>query len=155
MDLRIEKLLDPTGRRLLRELQENARLSWSELGRRVGLSTPAVAERVRRMEEAGLIVGYRADVDAAKAGFPITAFIRLHTSPDRYPRVHAAVKSRSEVLECHHVTGSESFILRVAATSVGHLEEVIAQLSVYGETATSIVLSSPVQHRTLEPVSNE
>jgi Lrp/AsnC family leucine-responsive transcriptional regulator len=112
------------GWRLLRELQADARLSFAELGRRVGLSLPAVAERVRRMEEAGIITGYHAEVSLSKVGLPITAFIRLNVPRDRYPAFTALIHDLSEVLECHHLSGSDSFILK-GPTSISHLEALI------------------------------
>src|SRR5215470_16548505 len=109
MALEIEKLLDATGWQLLRELQQNARLSYSELGQRVGLSSPAVAERIRRMEDAGIISGYHAEVNRAKIGFPITAIIRMSTlAGDRCTRFTAFTQDIPEVLVCYRVTGSDS-----------------------------------------------
>src|SRR5438105_13413490 len=111
MALEIEKLLDATGWQLLHELQQNARLSYSELGQRVGLSSPAVAERVHRMEDAGIIRGYHADVNVAKIGFPITAIIRMSNSPgERCTRFTASAQEMPEVLECYRVTGSDALI---------------------------------------------
>lgn len=144
MDLEFERLLDRTGVKILRALQENARLSFSELGRQVSLSPPAVAERVRKMEEAGIIAGYHARVELDRLGLPITAFILLKTQAEKYPRIISLVKGLPEILECHHVSGGESFILKVVASSLTHLEGLIAQLSPFGETNTLIVLSSPV-----------
>ncbi len=137
-----EKLLDDTGWQILQALQNDARLSFAELGRRVGLSPPAVAERVRRMEEAGIIWGYRAEVNPEKVGLPLTALIGLTTTPQQYPQVIALINNLPEVLECHHVTGSSSFSIKAIASSVSHLELLIEQLSRYGSTATSIVLST-------------
>jgi Lrp/AsnC family leucine-responsive transcriptional regulator len=148
--LSLDKLLDKTGRHLLRELQANARLSFSELGRRVGLSTPAVVERMRRLEEAGLITGYRAEVNPEKLGLAVTAFIRLFTTAKEYPRFLALAETLPEVLECYHVTGGESFVLKVVCESLVHLEAVIARLSPFGETSTSVVLSAPIHRRVLE-----
>lgn len=142
MSLDPEKLLDSTGWKILRMLQDNARLSFAEVGRQVGLSLPAVSERVRRMEDVGIIRGYRADVDPAKIGLPLTVFIRLTTSPHHYPKVRSLVQERSGILECHHVTGSDSFILKAVAGSMGELEELLGELSFCGQTVTSIVLSS-------------
>ena len=144
MTLESKKLLDEVGWQILRALQENARLSFAELGRRVGLSLPAVAERVRRMEEAEIITGYRAEVDMAKIGLPIMAFIRMNTPSDQYPPLIAWLSSLPQALECHHLTGSESFIIKVVVASIADLETLIGQLSDYGQTTTSIVLSSPV-----------
>jgi Lrp/AsnC family transcriptional regulator, leucine-responsive regulatory protein len=150
----VEKMLDPIGRKLLRALQENARLSYSELGRQLGLSSPAVAERVRKMEEAELITGYHAEVDPAQLGYGVLAFIRLTTSTEKYPHVLELARRLPEIRECHHVTGGEAFIMKILATSIPHLESLIAQLSVYGATSTSIVLSSPVRKQGLETANS-
>jgi Lrp/AsnC family transcriptional regulator, leucine-responsive regulatory protein len=111
------------------------------------LTPPAVIERVRRMEEAGIIKGYHADIDLKEIGLPITAFVRLRCPSEKYQQVVALSKKLAEVIECHHVSGSDSFVLRIATSSVSHLEEVLSRLNVYGSTETSIVLSSPVQKR--------
>jgi Lrp/AsnC family leucine-responsive transcriptional regulator len=144
MDSGFAKLLDRTGLKILRALQENARLSFSELGRQVALTPPAVAERVRKMEESGIISGYHAQVDPDKVGLPIRAFITLKTRAEKYPSVTALVRNCPEILECHHVSGGESFIMKVVASSIPHLEALIEKLSSFGETNTLIVLSSPV-----------
>jgi Lrp/AsnC family leucine-responsive transcriptional regulator len=144
MALEIEKLLDETGWQILHELQQNARLSFSELGQRVGLSSPAVAERMRRMEDAGIITGYRAEINAAKIGFPVSAIIRMSSHGD-CKQLNGIVGAFPEVLESYRVTGSDSVIMRVIATSVEHLEELIDRLSVHGVPTTSIVLSAPVK----------
>ncbi len=149
--LETEKLLDDIGWRILCALQEDARLSFAELGRRVGLSLPAVAERVRRLEEAGIITGYRAEVDTSRIGRPMLAFIRVNVPGERYPAFTARVGNFAEVLECHHLTGSDSFILKVVTASVPKLEALITRLSHFGQTTTSLVLSSPVTRRILEP----
>ncbi len=141
MALEIEKLLDETGWQILHELQQNARLSFSELGLRVGLSSPAVAERVRRMEDAGIIAGYRAEINTAKIGFPITAIIRMSNQGD-CRQLNAIVSKLPEVLESYRVTGSDSVIMKVISTSVEHLEEFLDQLSVHGQPTTSMVLST-------------
>ncbi len=148
-NLQLERILDPLGQKLLRALQENARLSYSELGRQLGLSAPAVADRVRKMEEAGVITGFHAEVNPALLGYGVVAYISLTTPTDKYPRVLELAQRLPEIRECHHVTGSEAFILKVLATSIPHLESVIAQLSSFGATSTSIVLSSPVRKESL------
>ena len=150
MAFRTESLLDDAGWRILLALQADARLSFSALGRRVGLSPPAVAERVRRLEDAGIIRGYRVDLDLEIPGCPITAIIRVSTPEPQFARLKALVASLREVLECHHVTGADSLVLKVAASSVGHLEKVIEQLGRYGTPTTSIVLSSPVITRVFD-----
>lgn len=145
------KLLDDLGWRILEVLQGDARVSFSELGRRIGLSTPAVTERVRRMEDAGIITGYHATIDPGKAGFPIVVYMRLAISggENMVSRATAAVKRMPEILECHRVTGTDSFILRAALLSVAQLETLIDRLTPFGMTSTSTVLSSPVPYREL------
>lgn len=160
MALDIERLLDETGWRLLEALQENARLSFSELGQRVGLSSPAVAERVRRMEDAGIITGYRAEVNTAKIGYPITAIVRISTPPgERCTRISAWAQELPEVLECYRVTGSDSLVMKVMVSSVEHLESLIDRLSEHGQVTTSLVLSTPVTRRIVtrvaESIDNE
>ncbi|HLH62799.1 MAG TPA: Lrp/AsnC family transcriptional regulator [Ktedonobacteraceae bacterium] len=148
MALEIEKLLDDTGWRLLEALQENARLSYSELGQRVGLSSPAVAERIHRMQDAGIISGYHAQVNVAKIGFPVTAIIRMGSAPgERCTRSVPYLQEMPEVLECYRVTGSDSLIMRIMASSVEHLETLIDRLSAHGPLTTSIVLSTPLARR--------
>ena len=145
-----DKLMDQIGWKLLHELQLNGRLSYAELGRRVGLTTPAVVERVKRMEEAGIIVGYHADVDPMKVGMPITAFIRMSVVGDVFNKITTVVKNSPEVVECHRGTGADSFIMKVHVRSVEHLESLIDRLTPYGTTSTSIVLSSPVEQREIK-----
>ncbi len=154
MTLEIEKLLDDTGWQLLRALQQNARLSYSEIGQRVGLSSPAVAERIRRMEDAGIISGYHVELNRSKLGYPITAIIRMSTSPgDQCTRFATFVQEIPEVLECYRVTGSDSLIMKVMASSVEHLESLIDRLSAHGQLTTSMVLSAPVTRRVVKPVA--
>ena len=141
--------IDDIDRKILNELQENARTAYAELGRRVGLTTPAVIERVRKLEDAGIITGYRAEVDAAKIGYPITAFVRMSISGVDYSQIIEVAESSKEVLECHRGTGGDSFIMKVAVESVEHLQNLIDRLTPYGITTTSIVLSSPVKRRAM------
>jgi Lrp/AsnC family leucine-responsive transcriptional regulator len=145
--LDIDKIMDETGWRILGELQDNARISFSELGRRVALTPPAVAERVRRMEEAGIIAGYRAQPAHERIGLPITAFIRWTATGNDCAYLGEVAKDIPEIIECHRVTGEESYVVKVVVRSVEHLEELIDRLMPYGETKTSVVLSSPVTHR--------
>ncbi len=154
MSLDTKKLLDDVGWQLLRELQEDARLSYAELGRRVGLSLPAVAERMRRMEEGGIITGYRVEIDGQKVGLPVMAFVRINATGEKYPAIIALARDLPQVLECHHLTGTDSFIMKVIAASIPDLEALITQLRRYGQTTTSIVLSSPVTRRVIEPKVN-
>src|SRR5215469_17231536 len=129
--------LDPIDCRILEELQRDARLSSAELGRRVHLSAPAVAARVGRLEDAGVITGYRAELSLAALGLDVMAFIRVRSESSVHRALLAALAERREVLECHHVTGEDCFIVKVAAGSLGHLEEVVADLAGFGSTTTS------------------
>jgi Lrp/AsnC family leucine-responsive transcriptional regulator len=144
------KLLDEKGWRILSELQQDARLSFAELGRRVGLSTPSAAERVHNLEAAGILTGYHARLDLAKLGLPILAIVRVNVVGDVLAKITALVREMPEVLECHRGTGGDSFTLKVAVADVAHLERVIDRLTPHGTTATSIVLSSPVSGRVVD-----
>ena len=143
-------MIDAIDWKILKELQIDARISYAELGRRIGLTTPAVIERVRKLEDAKIIIGYRAEIDTAKVGLPITAFIRMSISGVDYSRIIEVAENAVEVLECHRGTGGDSFILKVAVGDVGHLQNLIDRLTPYGITTTSIVLSSPVKSRVIE-----
>jgi len=147
MTRRTQNGLDMIDWSLLEALQENARLSFAELGRRVGLTPPAAAERVRQMEEAGIIRGYHAEIGLERLGLAVTAVIRVSAPEEKCPPLKACVQKLPEVVECHHVTGSDAYVLRVNATSVGHLEAVIETLGRFGTPTTSIILSSPVATR--------
>ena len=143
-------MIDDIDRKILWELQEDARISFAELGRRVGLTTPAVIERVHKLQDAGIITGYRAEIDTATVGLPITAFVRMSITGVDYSHIIEVAQDSSEVLECHRGTGGDSFIMKVAVRSVEHLQEMIDRLTPYGITTTTIVLSSPVKRRTIE-----
>lgn len=142
------KLLDDIGWKILHELQEDARISLAELGRRVSLSTAAVLERVRRMEEERLILGYHADVDHGKLGLAITAFVRLSVQGQVLKHAIATAESLDAVLECHRITGTDSLVMKVAVSSIEQLQALFDHFSPYVATTTSIVLSSPVRRRT-------
>jgi Lrp/AsnC family leucine-responsive transcriptional regulator len=144
--------MDRVGWSLLRLLQENARLSFRQIGEAIGLTAPAVAERVRRMEDAGIIKGYHAEVDLVKAGRPILAFISLMTNGQQSTRFRKVVGDMPELIECHCVTGNESYILKVAVTSVPHLEHLLLNLGNYGEVRTSLVLSTQVARRMIDEI---
>lgn len=143
-------MIDEIDKTLLALLQADARTSYAELGRRVGLTTPAVIERVRKIEDAGIITGYRAEIDAAKVGLPITAFVRMSITGVDYSHIIEVAQGSSEVLECHRGTGGDSFIMKIAVSSVEHLQAVIDRLTPYGITTTTIVLSSPVKRRAIK-----
>jgi Lrp/AsnC family leucine-responsive transcriptional regulator len=141
--------LDAIAWKILEALQRNARQSFAEIGRKIGLSTPAVAERVHRLEEAGVITGYHASLDAAKLGVPIRVLVRL-TIPGgelQISRTVTALKDLSEITRCHRITGAESFVIEADVVSIRHLEALIDRLSALGATSTSTVLSSPVKRR--------
>ena len=144
-----DTVLDALGWQLLLALQEDARRSFADLARLVNLSPPAVAERVRRMEEAGIITGYGAQVDPGQIGLPLVVFIHLSTTPDKYPSVVRVASESPEIVECHHVAGATSFIIKLSVASLPHLEQIIKSLSVYGSTSSHIVLSTPVKKRVL------
>ncbi|MEK6228015.1 MAG: Lrp/AsnC family transcriptional regulator [Actinomycetota bacterium] len=142
-----EIAIDATDRLLLGELQEDGRMSLAELGRRVGLSAPAVAERLQRLEGAGAILGYRAQVDPRALGFSLSAVIRIRPAPRELRKVADVVRDTPEVVECHRITGEDCYLMRVHLRDVEHMEEVIDRFAVYGQTTTSIVQSSPVPPR--------
>jgi Lrp/AsnC family leucine-responsive transcriptional regulator len=142
-------LLDEISRNLLSAVQEDARLSYAELGRRVGLSPAATAERLRRLEEGGIITGYRVEIDRRALGLPILSIVRLSCDGVKYRPFLKAVQAMENVLECHHVAGGDAFILKVAASGVEELERVVEKLLDFGVPTTSIVFSSPVARRTL------
>ncbi|MGI8811382.1 MAG: Lrp/AsnC family transcriptional regulator [Pyrinomonadaceae bacterium] len=143
-------MIDEIDKKILSRLQQYARTSYAELGRQIGLTTPAVIERVRKLEDAGVITGYRVDIDTAKVGLPITAFVRMSITGVDYSHIIEVAQESNEVLECHRGTGGDSFIMKVAVASVEHLQEVIDRLVPYGITTTTIVLSSPVKRRIIE-----
>jgi Lrp/AsnC family transcriptional regulator, leucine-responsive regulatory protein len=146
-DRRENGVLDPTNRRILLELQSDARLSLAELGRRVGLSAPAVGERLGRLELAGVIAGYRAELDPRALGYALTAVLRIRPAPRQIAAVAELARDTPEVVECHRITGEDCFIMKLHIRTVEHLEEVIDRFTPYGQTTTSIVQSSPVPGR--------
>lgn len=139
--------LDPISWNILAELQADARLSYAEIGRRVGLSTPATAERVRRLEESGVIERYEARINPDRIGLGVAAFIRIRLSGRETlsKRLAELASQTPEILECHRCTGDESFVLKVRVESVEHLEKLIDRLTPFGMTSTSLILSSPVE----------
>ena len=147
----ISALLDAKDWILLSLVQKNARLSFAELGRTAGLSAPAAAERLRRLEEAGVITGYHASVPAEEMGLELGAFIEVQVRRTDYPRFQKAVEKLQWVLECHHVSGRGSFLVKVAVPNVAGLDLLIGHLSQFGETMTSLILSTVVQRRDFRP----
>jgi Lrp/AsnC family transcriptional regulator, leucine-responsive regulatory protein len=140
---------DGTDARLLAELQANARLSNAELGRRVSLSPPAVAERLRRLERDGVISGYHAEVDPEALGYTLGALMRIRPSARQLAKVAELARETPEVVECHRITGEDCFFMKLHVRDIGHLEQVLDRFILYGQTTTSIIQSSPVGRRAL------
>jgi Lrp/AsnC family transcriptional regulator, leucine-responsive regulatory protein len=138
---------DSTDARLLEELHENARLANAELGRRVNLSAPAVADRLRRLERNGVVTGYRAEIDPKALGLTLGAIIRIRPSPRQLPKVAELARETPEVVECHRITGEDCFFMKLHVRDIEHLEEVLDRFIIYGQTTTSIIQSSPVPRR--------
>lgn len=135
---------------ILKRLQENARYSFAEIGRDIGLSSPAVAERVKKMEDAGLIRGYKTQISYQKTGYQLKAIITLRAFMGRLKPFLEKVKEFSEVNNCYRITGNENIIMEVVLRDQGHLEEFIDKLITYGETKTHIVLSQVVEFAPLD-----
>jgi Lrp/AsnC family leucine-responsive transcriptional regulator len=146
-DRRDTTALDPTNLRILAELQADGRLSQAELGRRVGLSPPAVAERLARLERDGVITGYRAQIDPRALGYSLQAVLRIRPAPRQIRAVADLARDTPEVAECHRITGEDCFLVRLHVHDVEHLEELIDRFTPYGQTTTSIIQSSPVAAR--------
>src|SRR5947209_16700993 len=139
--------LDTVDRTILAELQADGRLSLAELGRRAGLSPAAVGDRVRRLEDTGVITGYRALVDPRALGYALTAIVRVRPAPRQLPKVAELARRTAEVVECRRVTGEDCYVMTAHVRDVEHLEEVIDGFALYGQTTTSIVQSEPVPSR--------
>ncbi|WP_159593385.1 Lrp/AsnC family transcriptional regulator [Chelativorans xinjiangense] len=139
--------LDPTDMKLLAALAADARISTAALARRVGLSAPSVAERIRRLEEAGVIAGYRVEIDPAALGLPLAAWLRIRPVPGQLPKVAEVLAGLPEIVECDRVTGEDCFIARAFLASVEDLERLIDKVMPFAMTNTSIVQSSPVPRR--------
>lgn len=140
---------DATDWRILEVLQREGRASYAELARAVCMSASAVTERVRRLEDAGVISGYAAVVDAERLGLSVLAFVRLRYPNGNYKPFHDLLDVTPEILEAHHVTGDDCFVLKVAARSMRHLEEVAGRIGALGAVTTSVVYSSPLPRRAL------
>jgi Lrp/AsnC family transcriptional regulator, leucine-responsive regulatory protein len=141
--------LDDVNLRLIGELQEDARLPLAELGRRVGLSAPAVGERLARLQQSGVITGYRATVDPRALGYALTCILRIRPAPRELAKVADLARDTPEVTECHRGTGEDCYFIKLHVRDVQHLEEVIDRFALFGQTTTSILQSSPVPGRGL------
>jgi len=139
--------LDALDWRILAALQQDGRLSYAALGRQVGLSASAVTERVHRLEADGVIVGYTAVINPKKVGLSVTAIIRWRVAAIHCAQVQQTLKETREIVECHKVTGSDGFVMKIVASSVDELDAVVGRLSTLGDVVTSVVLASPVEGR--------
>jgi len=139
--------LDATDWAILTELQRDARLPLTELGRRVNLSASAATERLRRLETAGVISGYRAEIDLGKVGYPVLAVVRLKYPGSRHEPLHKLLAERSEILECLRTTGDDCYTLKIAAASMAHLERTVDELCQFGSTTTNLVYSQTLPYR--------
>src|SRR3978361_291158 len=147
----VDVALDRTDWRLLEELQRDGRASYADLARVCAVARSAVGERVRRRGEAGVIAGYRATVDPERVGLSVMAFVRLRYPTGNYRPFHAMLDSTPEIVEAHHVTGEDCFVLKVLARSMRHLEEVTGRIAGLGAVTTSVVYSSPMPGRAVAP----
>jgi Lrp/AsnC family leucine-responsive transcriptional regulator len=149
MNQSYESLLDPTNRRLLAELEADARVSVAELGRRVGLSAPAVGERIARLERAGVITGYHAALDPRALGYDLAAIVRIRPNSRELRRIPQIAAETPAVVECYRITGEDCFFAKLHLRSIDDLEPVIDRFTPYGQTTTSIIHSAPVPRRSL------
>lgn len=144
--------IDPTDWALLELLQNNARATFAALGRKLRLSAPAVAERMKRLEERRIIRTYRTEISLSALGRELHVYLRVVVQPKDYARFKRMVEAMDEIFECHHVTGEESFFLRAAVDTVPSLEALIQKLTVYGPTTTSVILSTSLDRRHFLPI---
>ena len=146
-------LLDPVNVEILRALSENPRIANAELARAVGMSGPAVRERVQRLEDAGVIRGVRLDLDPKLLGYPVAVMVRIRPMPGQIPKIIKLARNTPRVVECHRITGEDCFILRLHLESIDVLDSVLDAFLIHGQTTTSIIQSSPVPPRPL-PLPN-
>jgi Lrp/AsnC family transcriptional regulator, leucine-responsive regulatory protein len=139
--------LDTTDRQIIGELAQNGRIPFAELGRRVSLSSPAVAERVRRLEQAGVITGYRAEIDPSALGYQLTAIVRVKPAVRQLSKIAALAEEIPQIEECLRITGEDCFYMKLHLRSIEELPNVLDQFLLYGETTTSIVNATPVPRR--------
>ncbi len=138
--------MDTTDLKIIDILQKDGRISMKDLGKTVSLSPPAVAERVKRLEEAGIIEGYKAIVNKNKIGKPICVFMNVAIKPEKQEKFLEFAKKSHEIAECHHVTGPYSVILKAYLKEISHLEELVGKVQFYGNTETYIIMSSPIEN---------
>ncbi|TYB57413.1 Lrp/AsnC family transcriptional regulator [Nonomuraea sp. PA05] len=141
--------IDALDLRILTELQADARVSFAELGRRVALSAPAVADRVQRLEENGVIVGYRAEVDPRALGFPVTVMVRIRPAIRELQRISKIAQEVPQIVECYRMTGDDCFYFTMHLRTVDELEPILDLFTPYGQTTTSLIHTAPVPRRPL------
>jgi Lrp/AsnC family leucine-responsive transcriptional regulator len=139
--------LDATDRKIIGELTADGRVSFAELGRRVSLSSPAVAERVQRLERAGVITGYRAEIDPRMLGYQLTAIVRVKPAAGQLPRIPELAAQIPEIGECHRITGEDCFYIKIHLRSIDELSTVLDRFLIHGETTTSLINASPIPRR--------
>jgi len=139
--------LDEIDRSIVRELISDGRLPFAELGRRINLSPPATAERVRRLEQTGVIMGYRAEVDPRALGYQLAAIVRVTPAAGQLRRIAELAEEIPEIEECHRITGEDCFYIKLHLRSIDELAGLLDRFLVYGQTTTSIVNDSPVPRR--------
>jgi len=144
----VSPLLDPTNLAILRQLAAEPRIPTRELARRVGMSAPAITERVLRLRDAGVIRREWLDIDQQALGLAVTAYVRVRPLPGALPKIIELAQSTPEVIECHRVTGEDCFVMKVLAAHIHELEALLDEFLLYGTTTSSIVVSSPVPPRT-------
>ncbi len=144
--------LDTLNWKILRCLQQNARQSNAEIGRQVGISSPAVSERIKKMEDAGIILGYKTIVSPLDMGYQLKAIITLRAFIGKLKPFLEKVKTYDEVLNCYRITGNENIVMEVVLRNQKHLENFIDDLIIYGETKTQIVLSHVVRYKEIKPI---
>ena len=142
-------VLDAKNLDLLRQLLSTPRIPISELARRVGMSAPAVRERIARLEDAGVIARWRVDLDPVALGFPLLAFVRVRPMPGKLPKIAELAQRIPQVVECHRTTGEDCFIMKVYFVAMEELDQVLDQFLAHGQTTTSLVQSTPVPSRDL------
>lgn len=143
-----DDLLDPVNRAIIDELSRDPRLKTAELARRINLSPPAVSDRLARLESAG-VLRYRLDIDPVAVGLPLTAWVRVRPAARQLPKIAELAARLPEVVLCDRVSGEDCFLMRLHVRSMQHLEELLDQFLVFGQTTSSFVVGSPVPHRPL------
>lgn len=143
--------LDPTDRAIIERLQVDGRISTADLARAVNLSPSSTADRVRRLTDTGVVTGYAAILDPERLGYQITAYVRLAYPTGNYKPFHDLIDTTPEIIEAHHITGDDCFIIKVLARSMSDLERLTGRLATLGSITTSVVYSSPLPRRRLSP----